>query len=404
MSSMKYVALIILIVVFLPIVGRAAETWLVSNEMNGDFSSITAAIESDRVQADDVVLILPGIYEEHIRVPSCKPITLRSADGPRTTIIMPPPYTDNTKHMAVLLKGHTVFDGFTIMENPVNMSSTGDPRLLDLFGTGQPWPHLSTGIYSTGPADVKNNLVIGFRIGICSSCPSGAMGNPAYVRFNECHGNEIGVCLCETTNIVRDNFIHDNYWVGVLVSHGACGELANNLIIHNGTPGRVATAGILCWQDYTLRPELNMTPIICNNTVHGNRGPGLRCRYVRGGLCTPVVHHNIFSWNENYGILCETLDSDPNTMPYPIVHYCNFYNNVNGQHVNIPRVIGCLSVNPLFEDGFYLNPASPCIDAGMLPGTWGSVMDIDDLDRKHVDLGYHHPPKSGHSDPYPLND
>ncbi|HPQ38969.1 MAG TPA: right-handed parallel beta-helix repeat-containing protein [bacterium] len=394
--------------IFILILGTAAighaEHWLVSEELDADFSTITEAVMSDLVQPGDEVMVLPGIYEEQVLVPSCKQITIRSSDGPESTIIMPPEYFDSGKHMAVLLKGRCTFEGFTVMENPVNLSSTGDPKLLDLFGDGGPWPHLSTGIYATGPADIRRNIILGFRIGVCSSCPSGAMGNPAYVRFNECHSNEIGLCLCETTNVVRDNFIHDNYWVGVLISHGACGELNNNLIIHNGDPDREATAGILCWQDYVLRPEFNMTPIIANNTVHGNRGPGLRCRYVRGGYCTPVVHHNIFSWNENTGIYCETFSSDPNSMPYPVVHYCNFYSNVNGPFANLPRVMGCQFTNPLFQDEFYLDPASPCIDAGMFPGTWGTVLDIDDLDRKKVDLGYHHPPKSGHSEPYPLKD
>jgi len=397
-----YYTALILNLVFC-ITGVQAENWLVSNESNGDFSSIMEAIESPAIRTGDVVMVLPGIYEELVRVPSCRRITLRSTDGPSSTIIMPPVYKDNGKHKAVVLKGKCKFEGFTVMENPLNLSTSGDPGLLDLFGNGEPWPHISTGIYATGPADIKHNIIIGFRIGACSSCPSGAMGNPAYVRFNEFHSNEIGVTICETTNIVRDNFVHDNYWVGILFSHGACGELSNNLIIHNGNASRVATAGVLCWQDYVLRPEFNMTPIIRNNTIHGNRGPGIRCRYVRGGLCTPAINHNIISWNEGAGILCETIFGDPDTMPYPVVHYCDFWNNADGPYQNLSRVTGCLSVDPLYTDGFYLDPDSPCINAGMLPGTWGTVIDNDELDGKYIDLGYHHPPKSGHSDPYPLN-
>jgi len=383
--------------------GVHAENWLVSNEINGDFSTISEALESHSVMSGDVVMVLPGIYEEAIMIPACRRITLRSTDGPQSTIIMPPVYKNNDKHMAVILKGRCTFEGFTVMENPINLSSTGNPGLLDMFGNGGPWPHISTGIYATGPGKIRHNIIIGFRVGVCSSCPSGAMGNPAIVRFNECHSNDIGVTICETTNVVRDNFIHDNYWLGVLISHGACGELNNNLIIHNGDLSRVASAGVLCWQDYVLRPEFNMTPIIGNNTIHSNRGPGIRLRYVRGGLCTPIIQHNILSWNEGPGILCETVFGDPDTMPYPIVHYCNFWNNTGGALHNISRVIGCMYVDPLYINGFYVDPDSPVINAGMLPGTWGTVINRDELDGKQVDLGYHHPPKSGQYDPFPLN-
>lgn len=397
---MKQTIFAVIVIVFISGTVMSSETWMISQELDGDFGSISEALESDLLLSGDTLLVYPGIYEENIRVRACRNIQIRSTDGPHSTIIMPTVYTDHRKQYAVMIKGRSTFEGFTVMENPINLSSKGDPELMDLFGNGKPWPHTSTGIYVTGPANITNNIVMGFRVGVCSSCPSGAHGTPSYVRFNEFHSNDIGVSLCETTNVVRDNFVHDNYWLGVLVSHGACGELSNNLIINNGTIDREATSGVLCWQDYDKRPDLQMTPLITNNTIHGNRGPGIRCRYVRGGLCTPVIQHNLITMNTGAGLYCESMSSAFDTTPYPIVHYCYFWNNAQGSTHNVARATGCMEVNPMYEDGFFLNPESPCINAGMLPGTWGTVLDADDLDGKQIDIGFHHPPKSSHPDHY----
>jgi len=56
----------------------------------------------------------------------------------------------------------------------------------------------------------------------------------------------------------------------------------------------------------------------------------------------------------------------------------------------------CLSVDPLFEYGFYLHPDSPCVDAGSMTaaaaGLDGRTTRIDGTpDSGDVDLGYHYP-------------
>lgn len=365
-----------------------AARWTVAQDGNADFTTIQAAIGSEAVVTGDEILVYPGIYVENITVPAKLAITIRSSAGAENTIIMPP-VGANGPQMCVLLRGQSTFDGFTVMENPANPHITEQPCDFATVLTNLDWPRNSAGIVLTGPATVLHCSVTGFRYGLLQECPSGSLGIHPVFRFNEAYGNDIGIACCETISSVRDNVSRNNLWIGVLCGHGTSGTVTNNLIINNGTSGRDGSGGVLCWQSYAKRPDLDLSPEITYNTISGNYGDGINCRWEAGGLCLPFIKGNIITDNHGTGISCKVPDNVDYPTVRPIVRTCNFWGNHEGATSNIARVVDCSYENPLFSYGFFLSDDSPCKDRGSLSPNWGSTSQAMNPDVGNIDLGFH---------------
>ena len=370
--------------------------WVVDQAGNGDFQSIQSAVNDGRVLSGDIVTVNQGLYVGNISVPYWKELTIRSRDGFADTILMRPPHEAvNGPKIMIFLHGKTVFDGFTVIENPVNQFDDGDGFKLKDLPVSNGNPHNTAGITASGPAQVFRCKVSGFRFGILFECPSGAMGIPPVARFNQVTGNDIGITICETVTIIRDNIVSDNFWVGILAAHSACGEIANNLIVRNGDPLRGDSAGIFCWQSYPIQLEHNLEPVITGNTIDSNHSDGIRCVYELGALNQPVIMHNIISRNAGFGICCLLDTTDPahqDRIPKPIVHRCDFYGNQAGATFQVARLSFCIFEDPRLTEDYHLSPDSPCINSGCLPGTYGTTSIDGSPDKKAIDLGFHHTP------------
>jgi len=95
----------------------------VKQDGTGNFTTITAAV--DAAGDGSTIIVSPGTYTENIAIED-KSITLKSTDGPATTIVKP-----NTNSVPILwLKGsldkHSTIQGFTLKD--AGNQSWGDPR------------------------------------------------------------------------------------------------------------------------------------------------------------------------------------------------------------------------------------------------------------------------------------
>ncbi len=363
-----------------------AATWTVASNTRADFSGIQDAIMDSDVQSGDTILVLPGVYEELVRVPSNKTLTIRSTEGFGETVIRRPKNPFNGPQMTVLIQSGSIFDGFSV-ENPYGIVEP--PTTLDQIPDRSEFMENTAGITITGPAHVMNCHVSGHRFGFLQECPSGALGRNPSMRFNISVNNDIGICCCETFSTVRDNIVMNNHWVGILSSHSSCDDIINNLVVSNGTVDREYSCGILCWQSYDWRPyELN--PRISVNTIANNIGDGIVCIWQLGASCQPVIENSIIASNSGVGIRVVPANDGIND-PKPRVYKCNIWGNGNSETQNVTRLIDCISENPIFEEGFFLSSTSPCIDRGMIPDNIGSTSVDGMLDRMNTDLGFHNP-------------
>ncbi len=368
-----------------------ARDWFVGSDAVNDFSSIQDALDCPDVKSGDEIIVMPGVYEECIDVPSYLNVHIISDQGPDNTVIMPPEQIHNGPKMTVLIRSAAVFEGFTVMENPMNVSFQSYPFGLEDIPDPHAFHDNTAGITVTGPGKVRDNVVQGHRFGILGECPSGALGIPAEVTGNEVMENDMGINCCETNMLVRDNIAHHNKWVGILCGHASSGDVINNLIYENGTPGRAVSSGILCWQDYELQPDYMLCPMISYNTIHGNYGDGVHCRWAAGSPNVPILVGNIITENQGYGVISVEEPGLEAYRPRPVIRCCNIWGNANGRTLNIPRIANCISVDPQFEDGFYLNRRSLCRNQGELPVTSGTTSAGGNPDSGYADLGYHYP-------------
>lgn len=385
---MKYFYLtIFLMILFVPM--TQGMEWIVNQNGTGDFDSIQEALDSSAVISGDTIIVMPGIYREFIVAPSYKALTIKSLEGPSSTIIMPPYIPSTTKPLpTVLIKSQTTFEGFMITMDdsirisfePFDLAENPDPLL---------WPDNTIGIMLTGPATIRNNIVRKHRIGTLEECSCGTMTVVPQVEFNEFFGNDVGIACCETATNVRNNISHDNSWMGIICSHAASCEVINNLVYRNGILNRIDSAGILCWQMYDIHPDYSLSPLIMYNTVVDNYCDGIRCVWQRGGLCTPVLVGNIIADNEGYGVRCR-IEGNGDLMPRPIIRRCDFWNNALGVMYNVTRIVQCYQVDPKFTDDYRLSEDSPCRDLGGISFNWGTTSARNTPDDIYIDLGYHY--------------
>ncbi|MBN1550383.1 right-handed parallel beta-helix repeat-containing protein [bacterium] len=387
MRSIKQIGMVIGMVTLL---GSTlfARTWHVSSIGDADFDQIQQAIDCPAVKSGDEIVVMPGVYREFVLIPAHLKLFLHSSEGSDSTEIMRP--ANDPRKMTVLIRSESVFQGFTVCNNPDEQIHESAVGYTNLPYPGV-FPKNTAGITVTGPAKILNNVVYGHRFGMVGLCAAGAQGKFPVFRFNDVYDNTIGVGCCETKSIVRDNIIHDNLWLGVIAHHASVGEITNNLIIRNGRSGRKDSSGILCWQAYDWSDDKRLAPYICGNTIHGNYGDGIRCIWERGDQNTPIIINNIISGNQGYGIACLTKPGHEDMMPCPSIRQCNIWGNQSGAMNPDIRLVDCISKDPGFESFFLLSEQSPCKDRGGLPVNWGSTSMTAHQDDGDIDLGFHYP-------------
>ncbi|MCJ7459882.1 MAG: hypothetical protein MUP17_12980 [candidate division Zixibacteria bacterium] len=260
----------------------------------------------------DTVLVAPGTYYEHINFYG-KAILVKSEAGAESTII-------NKAYSGVPIAtfssgegNNSILQGFTI-QNAYNPDQRGG------------------GIYcfNSSPT-IRNNIV------------KGNWGR---------YGGGIS-CYYYSSPIIEKNRLIGNtsgYHGGAIdCSNQSSPTISRNLMIQNRSNNYFGGA-IFCNAS---------SPLIVNNTIDSSiESVGSIYCY---SFSSPEVKNTIISNGSSYGIIAVENS-------YPIITYCDVWNNASGNLYGIVPGIGCISTNPAFcdttPDNYYLSNLSPCVGAG----------------------------------------
>ncbi len=206
-------------------------------------------------------------------------------------------------------------------------------------------------------------------------------------------------------NVVEDN--ESGTYGGGICAMGDSTEITGNYVAHNSTGGH--SGGIQIEGD---------SPLLSNNLILGNRanwgfGGGILCATRSGLITNNTIYGNYASCEEARvgGIYCcggarPTIEncivwgngswdlSQEYTCRVKATFCCigAAYDSMSGRH--------CISEDPMFAWGplgdYYLDPQSPCIDAGRQSAAEAGLSDrttqVDGTpDTGRVDMGYHYP-------------
>lgn len=296
------------LILVLPRPGQAA-TILVPSEASTLQKGIDLAFKGD------TVLVAPGTYVENIDFLG-KAITVRSEDGPETTIIdgnQSGPVVLFTKGegQTSVLRGFTLRNGTSINEGGVSVEDSS-PKIVGNI--------------------IENNT-------------QGTLGNGAGVG-----GNNASPIIEQ--NIFRNNSCDTAFISGVVSFINNSSPIIINNIFENN-PCRAITLSV----------PVGNHPSVINNTIVNNT-TGIR---VNGQVDTSgqVYINNIITGNEiGLDFVFGSPDKEP-TWQYNLV----FDNGTDYKDIATQTgQNGNLSTDPLFLDpatgDYRLGPGSPCIDAG----------------------------------------
>jgi len=171
--------------------------------------------------------------------------------------------------------------------------------------------------------------------------------------------------LTDTNTITNCNiFSNQAYWGGggIYCYNSSSLVMITNTIISNNTSSR--GGGVYC---YLSSPSItNCT--ISDNTAGALVGGGVLCE----SNSDPIITNTIFTGNTHHAIFEATTDSDP------IVQYCLFYNNPNGDYYdeNDTILTGAIAINGI-PDGMASNnvdtPPLFIMDVSPISGDWEAV-------------------------------
>ncbi len=344
---------------------------------------ITAALNGD------TVLVMPGTYTENIDF-SGKAITVKSNDGPLTTIIdggtSPWPGFESAVYFQSGEGNDSIIDGFTITNGK---------------GTDMGGFFLGGGIFVLGAAPtIINNFIIDNSVGNTTNMAGFGGG----LSFNFYHPSE--------TPLVQNNFIMNNWSaddgagisIGILDSAGV--NIINNLIVENETDDQWGESGggIDVFHGYAYIGSCT----ICDNIASSGRGGGIRvCDWGMADIYDSIIWGNIASMDPQINAVSGTMAyySDIQDASYPADPWFG---------------PGCIAANPLFVTGpllayndYYLSQVaagqalnSPCVDAGdpLSPMITGTTRTDKVQDNGILDLGFHYPISSVPPDEYHVPD
>ncbi len=223
-SSLLWVFSLFSLVSLLPLPGSSyARTWLVRQDGSGDCTTIQACVDS--TSEGDSVLVGPGTYAEHVKMPpsGIRGVIVVSDLGPAVTVIRAPTYDGPV--VCVFLD--SVLSGFTLR---------GGRNIYGPWGAG--------GAYVAGTGTLRNCLVVDNR---CEGIDSPGYGAVYVTGSGTIEGNTI---------------VSNGYWV---VAGGIyCGGYFNGQIVRNVVALNADGYGIYC--------EQFTNPTFSCNDVWGNPG------------------------------------------------------------------------------------------------------------------------------------
>lgn len=330
----------------------------------GDFATIQAAV--DAAAPGDTVLVSPGTYVGQVDF-HAKAITLRSIDGPASTVIESPLAAPTVTIDANL--GETpVLRGFTIRGGTlIAVETSGGPALIvDNHVTGN--QRCSGAITAfTSAATILGNVISDNQ----PSCGGVAVIGPNDIRIlnntiTDNAGETVGgIALSGLgTATVSGNVISNNASFrssgGIFVRNGSGGSITNNVIV--GNTGGVDAGGI-----DVLVGSGDPSPTITNNTVAGNSGSAI---LVDGVDAVVRVTNNVVVGSGAAPAFACGVVPGPDV---PMILHNDVVNDGSapayGGCADQTGVNGNVSADPLFVTAaggdYHLRRGSPAIDAAL---------------------------------------
>jgi parallel beta-helix repeat protein len=326
-----------------------------------DYATIQAAVNIANQLSFDQVLVDPGVYEESVQLAGRR-VQLVSSSGPKAT------YITATGGVAVAVGGatpDTLISGFTLMDSitGISISAGGSPTITSnaIVDCGTGIVCDSGSIDSPGSPTIRGNNI------------TGSSGNAIQLSFtgvplieaNDLEDNGGGIGMWQAGNpTIRNNIFRRNRGDAFSMVNYSDANIIQNLIVENGGAGVNYQA-----------PQNARGPWIINNTIAGNKGPGIAAGTFSDGV---QIINNIVVGSPAISV----------GNPPPVIQFNNFFSRngpVFAGITNQTGLAGNISAEPFFicEPGgnYRLLPASPCLDAGTNGATLLPASDFDGLTR-----------------------
>lgn len=382
-----------------------------------DDPTIQAAI--DAAASGDTILVSDGVYRENIDFKG-KAITVRSVNGPATTIIDGGSISCVVRFVTAETSG-SVLSGFTLqhglgtgvclVEGAGIFVDNASPTITNnIIADNEGCDGVGIGVGFGSPLIQGNVITRNHRSPTCSG---GLGGGGISIRGNssvQIIGNTItentmgngvgggGIALFSSgTAIVRGNVISGNtvetMGGGISLKFFTTAIITDNVITGNSaTNGGGIAASV---------PDTSTAARIVNNTIAGNTATDKGSQLYVDGIdsATQIWNNIMFGTSVQAAVVCDTTQS----LTPPVLRFDDAFSTMGpayaGSCANAASRDGNLSVDPGFVNStsdFHLGPTSPAIDAGSnaapsLPSTdfTGNprILDSNNDGTATVDLG-----------------
>jgi hypothetical protein len=364
----RAISLIALLTVTLISTGYSA-TWVVDGSGGGDFARIQQGV--DAAAPGDTVLVLPGVYNEWVRIIGKDELCL-VGDGPVEDIIIRADTvavdvrdTDPPARIEGLtLTGATWFGALFTMQARVEVAgcifrdNVGPGICLEVGGAIKAMNHSDLLIED---CIIEDNTDWEAPGGVIIWQSRADIRRNIFRRNTACYGGGLEIYHCETEPV---SYVEDNLFIGNSVTDWG---------------GAIFT--------------VDSSPIIRRNTFYANNAPGNAAVWVLGGH--PTISDNVVA-DSYWGVYCQSDPQYPASLP---VMGCNLFWDVVGPTgpdcVDGGSVIHAdpLFCDPLSEDftvcadspavsdscgpvGAFGAGCPPCGEVNTQPSTWGALKSL----------------------------
>ena len=234
----------------------------------------------DETRRGDIVQVLPGIYEENIKLYSDLSVFGSGVENTTITAASGNIVTANNVYN-VSLSGFTI-DGQGSAENGIRCSgSTSEMEISSNIITET--SVVGIRCLDSVNVDIKKNTI---RRNVQDGVECGNFANVT-IDGNNFDDNERYGILCQGNVIITNNYIHDHCNWSIFCVHSSNVKIQYNIISKNGR-------GIVCTDSSTLN--------IVSNTIQSNLGVGILCDYITGDWIVKI-NNNLIHSNQGPGIV-----------------------------------------------------------------------------------------------------